>query len=80
MTLNAHRHRDQKRCRSTRVWLNGVEVTARCFYVDGRRGVVGLYKLNAEGHKYTEPILTAPHRRIAREARRGHVRWGQVAA
>lgn len=36
----------------SRAWLNGVEVTRRCFYADSRRGIVRLYKLNAEGRKY----------------------------
>lgn len=81
MTLNVYRRRDRKRI-NRRVWLNGIEVTNRCFYADGRRGVVKLYRLNAEGHKFTEPILAAPHwdvpRRVATETRRGHVRWGRL--
>jgi hypothetical protein len=66
----------------TRVWLDGVEVTNRCFYADGRRGVVRLYRLNAEGRKFIQPILNAPHwavpRRVATEERRGHVHFGNV--
>jgi hypothetical protein len=80
MTLNAHRRRDLKRTRCTRVLLDGVDVTNRCFYADGRRGVVRMYKLNLSGQKYLEPIINAPHwdvpRRIATEEKRGHVRWG----
>lgn len=86
MTLDARRPRDRKRSRQTRVFLNGVDVTARCFYADGRRGVVRLYRLNAEGKKYVEhaefthwnvPAHLRP--RVAKEERRGHVRWGRVA-
>jgi hypothetical protein len=84
MTLNAHRRRDRKRCIRTRVWLNDVEVTNRCFYADGRRGVVRLYKLNERGQKYLEPIIDAPHwavpRRVAMEELRGRVRWGRKVA
>lgn len=32
--------------------MNGEDVSARCFYADDRNGVVRLYKLNANGHKY----------------------------
>jgi hypothetical protein len=82
MTLNAARRRDQQKARCTRVFLNGVEVTKRCFYADGRRGVVRLYRLNADGKKFTEPIINAPHwnvpRRVAIEELRGHVRWGRA--
>ena len=74
MTLNVHRRRDWTRCRRTRVWLNGVDVTTRCFYADGRRGVVRLYRLNAEGRKFIE------NGRVATEERRGQVRWGRTAA
>jgi hypothetical protein len=74
MTLNVHRRRDQKRCFRTRVWLNGVEVSSRCFYADGRRGVVRLYRHNAEGHKYIEDDHAAT------EERRGHVYFGRKAA
>jgi len=61
-----------------------VEVTNRCFYADGRRGVVRLYRLNAEGRKYVEhgefrhwnvPPQLRP--RIATEELRGHVEWGR---
>lgn len=37
MTLDARRRRDQRRTRYARVWVNGTEVTERCYYVDGRR-------------------------------------------
>ena len=78
MVLSVHRRRNRERCRHARVWLDGQDVTDRCFYADGRRGVVRLYRLNAEGKKYAEPIMAAPHwavpRQLATEQRRGHVR------
>jgi hypothetical protein len=84
MTLNLKRRRDLKRARTTRVWLNGVDVSDRCFYADGRRGVVRLYRLNAQGQKFLEPILDAPHwdvpKRVAKEERRGRVQWRRAVA
>jgi len=62
-----------------RVFLNGEDVTSRCFYADGRRGVVRLYRLNERGKKFVEPILNAPYwdvpMRVATEERHGRVRW-----
>lgn len=72
MTLNAHRRRDRRKCYRARVWLNGVEVTSRCFYADGRRGVVRLYALDSRGRKF----VAQSGDRIATEELRGHVRWG----
>ncbi len=85
-TTRASSHRDQKKCRHTRALLNGVDVSSRCFYADNRRGVVGLYKLNAEGKKYIEhqyfehwavPSHLRP--RVAREWLRGKVTIGRAA-
>lgn len=75
MTLNVRRRRDRKRCRHTRVWLDGVEVTNRCYYADGRRGVVRLFKHDAAGRVYLDLDMPA---RIATEELRGHVRWGRT--
>lgn len=79
MVLNVRRRRDFRRCKKIGVLFNGVDVTTRCFYADGRRGVVRLYRLNADGKKFTEPILNAPHwdvpRRLAVEELRGRVQW-----
>jgi hypothetical protein len=71
MVRNTHAasRRDRKKCRRTRAWLNGEEVTDRCFYADNRRGVVGLYRLDANGHKYVDMA----RREVAREWRRGKV-------
>ena len=84
MTIDARLRRNRKIARRLRVFLDGVEVTDRCFYADGRRGVVRLYKLDANGRKYKEPIINAPHWavpwRIATEERRGKVRWGRKVA
>ena len=69
MTLSVHRRRQAARCRRSRIWLNGTEVTTRCFYADMRRGVVRLYSLNAEGKKYR-----GRDNSVATEERRGRVR------
>ena len=74
MTLNVHRRRDLKRALRTRVWLDGVDVTNRCFYADGRRGVVRLYRHNTQGKKFIDPIMNG----VATEEKRGHVQWGQL--
>lgn len=71
MVLNVHRRRDWAKCMRARVWLNGEEVTSRCFYADGRRGVVRLHCHNASGRLYPDP--TRPDR-LATEERRGRVR------
>lgn len=89
MTLNAHKRRQRKRCRRTRVFLDGVDVSRLCFFADARRGVVRLYRKDAEG-KYCVENMENAHRgwwrvpphlrpRVAREERRGHVRWGKAA-
>lgn len=71
MALHAHRRRDRQRCSRARVWLDGIEVTHRCFYADRRRGVVRLYRLNGDGRKYVEFAAGGP--RVATEERRGRV-------
>lgn len=38
-----------RRCRA---WIDGQEITSRCYYADDARGVVRVYKLNDEGKKY----------------------------
>lgn len=73
MTLNTHRRRDLKRTRRTRVWLDGVEVTRRCFYADKRRGVVRLYRETADGQFFLGQDG------IETEERRGKVRWGRIS-
>lgn len=57
------------RTRGITVWLDGVEVTKRCFYADPRRGVVRLYLLDADGHKYIDRAAGG----AAKEERRGRV-------
>jgi hypothetical protein len=54
----------------SRAWLNGEEVTTRCFYADDRRGIVRLYK-HSNGRAYVE------NGRVAVEERRGQVRIGR---
>lgn len=81
MTLSTRRRRDRERCRNARVWLDGVEITADCFYVDARRGVVRLYARNAEGkhHLDSDPRPPTAESRVATEERHGRVRL-QVTA
>ncbi len=69
MVLNVRRMRDRRRCRNAKVWLNGRDVTHQCFYADGRRGVVRLYSLNADGKKF----VTRPYGETATEEQRGRV-------
>ena len=71
MTLNAHRRRDLKRTRRTRVWLDGEEVTHRCWYADGRRGVVRLYAKGSQGG------FNIVDGKIQSVELRGKVRWGR---
>lgn len=73
MTLNVHRRRDRPRCFRVRVFLDGVDVTTRCFYADGRRGIVRLYSWTADGR----PFLNDKGR-PATEERRGQVRWQRL--
>lgn len=40
-----------KKSRNARCFLNGQEVTKRCFYYDGRRQIVRLYDVDANGKK-----------------------------
>lgn len=65
------RHASRKamaRLRSTRVWVNGADVTRDCFYADTRRGVVRMFIRNEQGLRYM-------HRgRPARVEARGRVR------
>jgi len=72
MTLHAHRRRQAARCRRTRVWLNGREVTSRCVYVDGRRGVARLFVLNSAGRPFIREGS------VVVEEVRGDVRIGRL--
>jgi hypothetical protein len=60
--------RNRKRARDSRVWLNGEEVTRRCFFANTRAGVVGLYKINEGGAKFLDASG-----RVATEQGRGRV-------
>ena len=63
MTLDVRKRRDRKRCRTARVWYRGVDVSARCYKVDGRRRRAWAYAVDAEGRK----MLTPDHRGLQRE-------------
>lgn len=73
MVLNVHRRRDRARCRKARVWLNGQEVTHRCFYADGRRGVVRLYQYE-NGRPFVDWRTRGTS--LSTEELKGHVRFG----
>lgn len=36
----------------TRAFVNGLEVTRRCFYADDQRGIARVYRENEQGHIY----------------------------
>lgn len=38
--------------RKARVWLDGVEITTRCYAADDRAGYVDCYRLTAEGKRF----------------------------
>lgn len=61
MTLSVYRRRDRHRCRVTRVWFDGVEVTNRCFYADGRRGVVRLGPMTPRHPQSAQPDVRGGH-------------------
>ena len=50
--VHACSRRTYKKALHSRAWLNGVDVSRRCFYADDRRGIVRLYDLDAAGHYY----------------------------
>lgn len=43
---------ENPRARTATVFMDGEDVTARCFAADDKQGWVGLYRLNADGQKY----------------------------
>ena len=52
--VHSSNRRKRKKAMRSRCWLNGEEVTSRCFYADDRAGVVRLYALDSHGLKYTK--------------------------
>ena len=72
MIRNIHgcNRRKQRKAMRSRAWLNGEEVTSRCYYADDRCGVVRLYLEDAEGRKHID-YRTGD---AAREERHGKVR------
>jgi len=59
-----------ERLRTTRVWINGEEVTTNCFYADPRRGVVRLYLRDGDGKRFVDRSTGE----VAKEERRGRVK------
>jgi hypothetical protein len=77
VAINAHRRRDRKWARGTRVWLDGVEITNDCFYADRRRGAVRVYVRDAQGHHVFAG--TWPDRRPLTAELRGRVMTRRLA-
>lgn len=50
--VRARNRKSARRSMHCRAWLNGIEVTERCFYADPRRGVVRLFLLDVDAKKY----------------------------
>lgn len=73
--VNASSRRVRRKSRNCRAWLNGREVTNRCFYADSRRGIVRLFLHDSGGHCYVDPATMKP----AQIERRGHVRIKDAA-
>lgn len=69
MTLDARRRRDQRRTRRARVWVDGVEVTERCYYVDGRRRLARCFV-----HVAPRVCVVDAFGEIRRETIRGRIR------
>jgi len=67
--IDARFEQDQERAARARVFLDDVDVTSRCYYVDTDRGVVGLYRLDADGRKYIDRTTGV----VAAEERHGRV-------
>lgn len=80
MTLHASgRRRQRQRAMHTRVWVRDVEVTNRCYFLDGRRRIVRLFK-HRDGHPFVEWESGEPG--LAREEIRckpGQLRWRTAA-
>jgi hypothetical protein len=70
MTLDVANPDTRDLCSRARVWLDGEEVTDRCFYASEEAGRVSLYRLNDAGVKYQDPDDT---NQAATEQREGHV-------
>lgn len=70
MTVNANKRRQLRKARTVRVFYNGVEVTNRCFYVDGRRRVARLFVHD----EYDRPCMNKAHDGIETVEIRGRVK------
>jgi len=75
MVINAHRRRDVRRAMRLRVKLDGVLVP-RCYYADGRRGVIREFVEDERGQIVVVadvPDRTEGH--ALKRERRGRVTW-----
>jgi hypothetical protein len=66
MIIDVRAHPGQ--VRKYRAFLDGVDVTAQCFYADDIAGIIRRNKLNAEGQIYADPPFV-----LATEELHGHV-------
>ena len=76
MTLDSRKRKNRRKSRYRRVWLNGIEITKRCFYADGRRGIARCYIKDKTGFLKYE--LRNGNSELAIEELRGKIRWGWV--
>ena len=74
MIIDIHNAADRRKYGGKiRAWLDGEDVTDRCFYFDTRRGIVRLYQRDAKGHLFAVNLDGKP--RVATEERTSRVRW-----
>lgn len=74
MTLSASRRRDRKRTRRLMVLLDG-KPRPNAFYVDGRRGVVREFVVDAQGQKQLVRDSAGSIVGVAKRELRGAVSW-----
>jgi hypothetical protein len=79
MVYNVHRmpypsKRFNRYVRDIRVFLNGQDVSRRCFYADPRRGVVRLYWINRDSSgAVIAYVLDTAGKKLATQEVRGRV-------
>ena len=87
MVLHAHRRRDRKRSIRMQVLLDGV-LAKRCYYADGRRGVIREFVEGEDGKVLLRRWRAAPSERypageymaeIQKRERRGKITWQRTS-
>lgn len=66
--------RKAKKAMHLRAFLNGQDISKRCFYADSRRGIARVYLLTDGGR----PYVVDPRGRVATATWRGRVRLERV--